>query len=90
MLHTKNLVKTYVNGTLETKVLRDINLSVEAGEFVAIMGRSGAGKSTLLYQLSLLDNPTSGSVSINGINTERMSAEEKSNIRLNTFGYVFQ
>ncbi len=90
MIETKDLVKTYTNGAVETRVLKGINLTVKSGEFVSIMGRSGAGKSTLLYQLSLLDNPSTGDVIIDGINTERMTALQKSQFRLVKFGYVFQ
>lgn len=90
MIETKNLVKTYTNGSIETRVLKGIDLVVDGGEFITIMGRSGAGKSTLLYQLSLLDDPTSGDVIIDGINTEKMTAYQKSQFRLVKFGYVFQ
>ena len=60
------------------------------GEFVAIMGRSGAGKSTFLYQISLLDEPTGGAITIDGHDTHRMSEEQRMRFRLNKFGYVFQ
>lgn len=60
MITVKKLTKTYTNGEIVTPVLKDIDLEIEQGEFVAIMGKSGAGKSTLLYQISLLDIPTSG------------------------------
>lgn len=90
MIQTKNLIKTYTNGDIETHVLKGINLTVESGEFVSIMGRSGAGKSTLLYQLSLLDDPTSGNVIIDGSNVENMTPFQKSQFRLFKFGYVFQ
>ena len=59
MIETKNLVKSFKNGDVETQVLKGIDFRVENGAFVAIMGRSGAGKSTFLYQMSLLDEPTS-------------------------------
>ncbi len=90
MISAKNIVKTYKNGAVETRVLKDIDFVAETGEWVAIMGRSGAGKSTFMYQLSLLDNPTSGEISINGKEAHTMSEREKMLFRLNTFGYVFQ
>ncbi|MDP3958404.1 MAG: ABC transporter ATP-binding protein [bacterium] len=90
MIEVKNLVKTYVNGPIETHVLRGIDLKVTDGEWVAIMGRSGAGKSTLLYQMSLLDEPTDGLVVIDGREVHTLSEQEKMRFRLYTFGYVFQ
>jgi putative ABC transport system ATP-binding protein len=90
MISVKKLQKTYVTKEVETPVLRGIDLEVKHGEFVGIMGKSGAGKSTLMYQMSLLDNPTSGEIIINGINTESMSMEDRTHMRLSTLGYVFQ
>ncbi|MDP1690191.1 MAG: ABC transporter ATP-binding protein [bacterium] len=90
MIEVKNLVKTFKDGPRETRVLKGIDLKVANGEFVAIMGRSGAGKSTLLYQISLLDEPTSGEIRINGKKTHLMSEHEKMLFRLTEFGYVFQ
>ncbi len=90
MIITKGLTKTYTTGNLETKVLRGIDLHIMKGEFVAIMGRSGAGKSTLLYQLSLLDHPTSGSIFVDGIETDSITGSQRSDFRLNKLGYVFQ
>lgn len=86
----KNLVKTYKTGSIETHVLKGVSLSVEKGEWLAIMGRSGAGKSTLMYQMSLLDDPTSGDLIIDGKNTSGLSEAEKIHMRLYKFGYVFQ
>jgi putative ABC transport system ATP-binding protein len=90
MILTKALTKTYKTGTLETKVLRGVDMHIEKGEFVAIMGRSGAGKSTLLYQLSLLDHPTSGLVRVDGVDTSTLTGSQRSEFRLNRLGYVFQ
>jgi putative ABC transport system ATP-binding protein len=90
MITTTNLKRAFKNGSVETYVLKGIDFTAEDGEFLAIMGRSGAGKSTFLYQLSLLDEPTSGKIVIDGENTHLMTAEEKTNFRLNTFGFVFQ
>lgn len=84
------LVKEYKNGLQTTRVLKEIDFSVAAGELVAITGRSGSGKSTLLYQLGLLDHPTSGSVIIDGVETTSLSHVERAHFRLNKLGYVFQ
>jgi putative ABC transport system ATP-binding protein len=90
MIEVKNLIKTFKDGPIETRVLRGIDLTAADGEFIAIMGRSGAGKSTLLYQMSLLDEPTSGEIRINGKEAHLMSEREKMLFRLAEFGYVFQ
>lgn len=90
MIEVKNLVKSFKDGPIETRVLKGIDFNVNHGEFIAIMGRSGAGKSTLLYQISLLDEPTSGEILINGKETHLMSEREKMLFRLSEFGYVFQ
>ena len=90
VIRTKELTKTFVRGPVETRVLKGIDFAVVKGEFVSIMGRSGAGKSTLLYQISLLDDPTSGEIYIEGREAHGLSAREKSSFRLVKFGYVFQ
>jgi putative ABC transport system ATP-binding protein len=90
MIIVKNLVKSFKDGPVETRVLKGIDFSANAGEFIAIMGRSGAGKSTLLYQISLLDEPTSGEIHIFGKETHLMTEKEKMLFRLSKFGYVFQ
>jgi putative ABC transport system ATP-binding protein len=90
MIQTKNLVKTFRDGDAETKVLKGIDFKAENGEFVVIMGRSGSGKSTFLYQMSLLDDPTSGEITIDGKNTKDMMPAEKILFRLQKCGYVFQ
>ena len=89
MISTRNLTKIYA-GKVTTVALLDVTLEVEAGEFVAIMGRSGSGKSTLLHQLGMLDTPTSGEIFIDGINVLRMSDGQRTGFRLNFLGYVFQ
>ena len=81
MIEVKNLIKSFKDGDTETKVLKGIDFKAENGEFIAIMGRSGAGKSTLLYQMSLLDEPTSGQIIIDGHNSTSMSADQKSSFR---------
>lgn len=90
MIRSERLIKTYGSGELELVVLKAIDLVVNDGELVAIVGPSGAGKSTLLYQLSLLDEPTAGEVYFDGMPTSRLSQPEKTRIRLEKLGYVFQ
>lgn len=90
LIEVRGLVKSFKDGERETRVLKGIDLSVGAGEFVAIVGRSGAGKSTLMYQMSLLDEPSGGDVLVEGRSTEVMTMEEETTMRLNEFGYVFQ
>jgi putative ABC transport system ATP-binding protein len=90
IIEIKNLVKSFVNGDRITSVLRDVTISVDEGDFVALVGRSGAGKSTLLYQMGLLDMPTSGEVFIAGVNTEELTSDERTDFRLYNLGYVFQ
>jgi putative ABC transport system ATP-binding protein len=90
LIEVKNLKKTFTDGQKETHVLKGIDFSVDEREFIAIVGRSGAGKSTFLYQLSLLDEPTSGEIVVFGTNTHDMTADEKTVFRLNKLGYVFQ
>lgn len=90
MIKTKQLVKTFRNGDVYTPVLKGIDFEAHEGEWLAIMGRSGAGKSTFLYQISLLDDPTSGEIAIDGHDTHTMSASEKMRFRLSKFGFVFQ
>lgn len=86
----KNIHRKFGEGDLTTHVLKGIDLSIEEGEFVAIMGKSGAGKSTLLYQLSVLDNPTEGEVEIDGVKIMTLDERERTSFRLNTLGYIFQ
>jgi putative ABC transport system ATP-binding protein len=90
MITIKNLTKSYKDGEVITRVLKGIDLHVKQGEFISIMGRSGAGKSTLMYQMSLLDEPTSGEIVVDGVNTEKLNEYEKVNFRLKHLGYVFQ
>lgn len=90
MVETKNLIKAFRDGETETRVLKGVDFKAESGEWVAIMGRSGAGKSTLMYQMSLLDEPTSGDIIIDGCDVKTMNNEARTKFRLRNFGYVFQ
>lgn len=90
MITAHNITKTFKNGDTETQVLKNISLQINAGEFVAIMGKSGAGKSTLMYQLSLLDHPTSGTITVDGKPVSDLSHDERTRFRLDHLGYIFQ
>ena len=90
IIEAKNLNKTFKMGDLDIEVLKDINLSIESGEFVSIMGPSGSGKSTLLYLIGGLDKPTSGSVKIKGNELSEMKDKEQSVMRRRDIGFVFQ
>ncbi len=90
MIEVKNLKRSFQDGEVVTTVLKGIDLRVETGEFIAIMGRSGAGKSTLMYQMSLLDEPNSGEIHIDDNDVHNWSLEEKTKFRLEKLGYVFQ
>ena len=86
----KDLNKSFVNGRETAHVLKNINLNVEEGEFVSIMGPSGCGKSTLLYLLGGLDRPTSGSVSLNGVDLSTLKEKDLCDMRSDKIGFVFQ
>ncbi|NLY43241.1 MAG: ABC transporter ATP-binding protein [Clostridiaceae bacterium] len=90
MIKTKNLTKIYKNGSIEVKALVDVNLHIENGEFVAIMGPSGSGKSTLMNILGCLDRVTSGSYVLDGVDVSTMGDRELARIRNRKIGFVFQ
>ncbi len=90
IISAKNIHRSFGKEPLVTHVLKGIDVQITAGEYVAIMGKSGAGKSTLMYQLSCLDEPTEGSIVIDGVATEALTENERTIFRLNTLGYVFQ
>lgn len=85
-----NLNKSYYIGKEEVRILKDLNFSIEKGSFVSIMGPSGCGKSTLLYLLGGLDDPTSGSIRINGKDISLLSEPQKAQMKRNDVGFVFQ
>lgn len=89
-IEINNLNKIYKLGTLEIEVLRDVNLIINAGEFLSIMGPSGSGKSTLLYIIGGLDSPTSGNVRIKGRELSSLKDADTSLMRRKMIGFVFQ
>ena len=90
IIETVNLCKTFSLGNVAVEVLKDINLTINEGEFVSIMGPSGSGKSTLLYLIGSLDKPTSGSIKVKGKELAVMGDGEESILRRRTLGFVFQ
>jgi putative ABC transport system ATP-binding protein len=90
VIQVEKLVKTYVSGTNEVHALRGIDLGVEKGDFVAIMGTSGSGKSTLMNLLGCLDTPTSGSYLLDGVQVEGQDKNALAAIRNQKIGFVFQ
>ena len=90
ILETKDLRKIYGSGDTEVRALDGVDLTVEAGEFVAIVGTSGSGKSTLLHMLGGLDRPTGGSVTVDGKDIFSLSDEALTIFRRRKIGFVFQ
>ena len=90
ILETKDLKKYYGSGDTTVKALDGVNLTVEQGEFVAVVGTSGSGKSTLLHMLGGLDRPTSGSVTVDGMELFAMGDEALTIFRRRKIGFVFQ
>ena len=90
VIEIKNLQKVFRTELVETVYLNGVSLTVEKGEFVAIMGPSGCGKSTLLNIVGLLDNPTSGEYLLDGVDVSKKSESERTDIRKGTLGFVFQ
>lgn len=89
-IETASLKKAFRLGTAEVEVLKGINISIECGEFVSIMGSSGSGKSTLLYLMGALDKPTSGSIRILEKELKIMNDTQESVLRRKNIGFVFQ
>ncbi|MGE3682653.1 MAG: ABC transporter ATP-binding protein [Bdellovibrionales bacterium] len=90
LIQIKDVSKEYVRGTETVKALRDVSLSIQAGEFVAITGESGSGKTTLLQLLGCMDTPTRGSIRITGQETSGLSDTKLSEFRSKTVGFIFQ
>lgn len=90
MIRTVNLQKTFQTEEVQTLALNQVNMTVNEGEFVAIMGPSGCGKSTLLNILGLLDNPTNGEYYLNGMEVSKYTETQRTRLRKGMIGFVFQ
>jgi putative ABC transport system ATP-binding protein len=90
MIKTIDLIKVFRTEEVETTALNKVNLSIEKGEFVAIMGPSGCGKSTLLNIIGLLDNPTDGKYFFNSEEVSKFKERQRTNLRKGNIGFVFQ
>ena len=90
LIECRDISKTYVNGDVSTTVLSGVDLTIEEGEFVAVIGPSGSGKSTLMHILGILDTPTTGSYQLNGQNVARLTDSELAKVRSHQIGFVFQ
>ncbi len=86
----ENVTRKYQIGKVETQALRGVDLSIENGEFVALVGPSGSGKTTLLQMIGCLDQPTSGLVCINGKDVTRLNRNQRADMRRGTIGFIFQ
>lgn len=90
MIQLHNVTKSYQMGELEVQALRSVSLTIDDGDFVAIMGPSGSGKSTLMHILGLLDVPTTGSYQLHGEEVSRLSEDELAILRRDEIGFIFQ
>lgn len=90
LIELTQVSKTYRMGSQDVKALEKINLGIENGEYVAIMGQSGSGKSTLMHILGCLDVPTSGSYRLGGVDVSKMGESELAEVRNQKIGFVFQ
>ena len=90
LISLKNICRSYRNGEQKLQVLKNINLEISEGEFVAIMGPSGSGKSTLMNTIGMLDTPTSGEYYLEGQEVARLGEKQLAQVRNQQIGFVFQ
>ncbi len=90
MISVRDLRRTYKLGRVELEVLKGVSLDIARGEFSVLLGHSGSGKSTLLHLIGLLDKPSTGEITIDGVNIAEISARAKNQIRCREIGFVFQ
>ncbi|NMC52139.1 MAG: ABC transporter ATP-binding protein [Chloroflexi bacterium] len=86
----ENISRIYKIGQVETQALRNVNLTIESGEFTALVGPSGSGKTTLLQLIGCLDKPTSGKLTINGKDVSQLDRNQRADMRRGTIGFIFQ
>jgi putative ABC transport system ATP-binding protein len=86
----ENVTRVFKVGEVETRALRGVNLSIENGEFTALVGPSGSGKTTLLQLIGCLDQPTSGKVFVNGKDVSHLNRDQRADMRRGTIGFIFQ
>lgn len=86
----ENISRIYKIGQVETHALRNVNLTIESGEFTALVGPSGSGKTTLLQLIGCLDQPTSGKLTINGKDVSQLDRNQRADMRRGTIGFIFQ
>ncbi len=90
IIETTDLRKVYLMGNVEVPALKGVDITIQKGEFIAIMGSSGSGKSTLLNMIGMLDTPTSGKVIIDGFDVSEMDENQRADFRLTKLGFIFQ
>ena len=90
VIELQDVTRVYKIGEVETHALRGVNLTIDEGEFTAIVGPSGSGKTTMLQLMGCLDRPTSGRVLINGEDISKLNANRRADLRKGTIGFVFQ
>lgn len=90
IIETKGLTKTYEMGEVNVNAVKNVDLEIEEGSFISVMGPSGSGKSTLMHLLGLLDKPTNGEIFISGRKTSELNESQRAEIRLQKIGFIFQ
>ncbi len=90
IIEVQNAVKSYRVGEVETRAVDGVSLTIEAGEFTALVGPSGSGKTTLLQLMGCLDKPNSGSIAIDGQDVTRLNANRRADLRRDVIGFIFQ
>ncbi len=90
LIKIENVTRTYKTGNVETQALRGVSLTIQNGEFTALVGPSGSGKTTLLQLIGCLDSPTSGKIWINGKDVSRLNRNQRADMRRGTIGFIFQ